>query len=101
MAIGATGDLFPLSILSGCSVTGTSVGSLPYPWEHSLGGCISTWVSSAGGSARMALVINVFAVPGSWVPKPDASSKAIADMARAGRVLNRSVGKTHKLNLEL
>lgn len=49
----------------------------------------------------MALVINVFAVPGSWVPKPDASSKAIADMARAGRVLNRSVGKTHKLNLEL
>lgn len=94
MAIGATGDLFPLSILSDGSVMETAVGSLPSLWGQGLGGCITVHVSSAGGSARMALVGNGFAVLESWLPKPDASSKAIADMRRAGRVLNRSMGKT-------
>lgn len=72
MAIGATSDLFLLLILSDCSVMGTTVGLLPSLWGQGLGGCISAWVSSAGGSARMALVVNRFSVPECWDPKPDA-----------------------------
>lgn len=71
--------------------------SLPSLWGQGLGGYFSAWVSAAGGSARMALVVKGFAAPESLVPKSDASSKAIADMRRAGnieQVLDRPMGKT-------
>lgn len=63
------------------------MGSLPPLWGQGLGGCISTWVGSAGWLG--------WQVASLWIPKPDASSKAIADMRRARRGLERSKGKTH------
>lgn len=94
-----SGDLFPLSILSDCSVKGIAVGSLPSLWGQGLGGCVSTWVRSAGGLARMTLLVNVFAVPG-LIPEPDASFKAREDMKRAGRAWT-GPRRRHKPNLEL